>query len=90
MGFFNDPAWKIVGGGGVGGGLTPTTYIKLTGAGSTARWGWIKKIGYNDIYGDVATQKAAVSLFKLQLEKREKNVKSRSLNPTRKLDPSTS
>ena len=31
-----------------------------------------KKIQYEDIYGDVFTQKAAVSLFKLLLEKREK------------------
>ena len=28
-------------GGVVGWWLTPTTYIQLTGAGSTARWGWI-------------------------------------------------
>ena len=38
MGFFNDPAWKVCGGWWVvwwGGWLTPTTYIQLTGAGST-------------------------------------------------------
>ena len=38
MGCFNDPAWKVCGwwggGGGVGGWLTPTTYIQLAGAGS--------------------------------------------------------
>ena len=39
MGCFNDPAWKVCGG--VGWWLTPTTYIQLAGAGSTARRGWI-------------------------------------------------
>ena len=40
MGCFNDPAWKVCGW--WGGWLTPTTYMQLTGAGSTAHWGWIK------------------------------------------------
>ena len=36
MGCFNDPAWKVCGWWGGGGGwLTPTTYIQLAGAGST-------------------------------------------------------
>ena len=35
MGCFNDPAWKVCGWWGGGGGwLTPTTYIQLAGAGS--------------------------------------------------------
>ena len=32
---------KLVGGVGW---LAPTTYIQLTGAGSTAYWGWIKNV----------------------------------------------
>ena len=32
MGCFNDPAWKVCGGGWWGGWLTPTTYIQLAGA----------------------------------------------------------
>ena len=50
MGFFNYSALESSWWGGVVVNI-PTNFIKLAEAGSTARWGWIKKIRRNENIG---------------------------------------